>query len=320
MAPERDKSRRFLEVALIAIVLGTAALFEKIPGYKLVALHLFYLPVILGGFFLGRYYAGILALLCVLCTSICTALNLADVALFTPPIIVGLMIAVWAGTLGLSSLLVGTLSDDRLAKIRDLHEAYVGVVEVLAKYLQSANPRLKVRSVRVAELCHKVAQELHLSPREADDIRVAALLRDLGKIEVTTRVIHKAVDLLEEDGNVDPHGTFQGIDLVNSLASVLRGAFPLILNQDEAELHFPETGDDAGRAAVPIGVQVIRTVQAYDDLLESEATARSLMPSEVRQELQKSPTLAPYTEVLLALERVLNKSRTGPGRRAVSPN
>jgi HD-GYP domain-containing protein (c-di-GMP phosphodiesterase class II) len=257
-----DTSRRFLEIALIVIVLGTTALFEKIPGYKLVTLHLFYLPVILGGFFLGRYYAGVLALLCVLSTSICTALNLGDVALFTPPIVVGLMIAVWAGTLGLSSLLVGTLSDDRLAKMRDLHEAYVGVVEVLAKYLQSANPRLTVRSVRVAALCHKVAQELHLSPKEVDDIRVAALLRDLGKIEVTTRVIHKAVDLLEEDGAAQEQGTFQGIDLVNSLAPVLRGAFPLILNQDEAELHFPDTKDDPDLGGVPIGVQVFRTVLA----------------------------------------------------------
>ncbi len=314
-----DKNQRFLEIALIAVVLGTTALFEKMPGYKLVTLHLFYLPVILGGFFLGRYYAGILALLCVLATSICTALSLGDVALYTPPIIVGLMIAVWVGTLGLSSLLVGTLSDDRLAKMRDLHEAYVGVVEVLSKYLQSANPKLKVRSVRVAELCHKVAQELNLSAKEIDDIRVAALLRDLGKIEVTTRVINKAVDLLEEDRAAEQHGTFQGIDLVNSLASVLSGAFPLILNQDEAELMFPQTKDDPEIPAVPIGVQVIRTVQAYDDLVQGGSHAKGMLPSDIRQELQRNSMVAGSTQVLLALERVLNKGGAGMFREIARP-
>ena len=42
----------------------------------------------------------------------------------------------------MTALLVGSLSDERKAKVRELHEAYVGVVEVLSKYLQSANPRI----------------------------------------------------------------------------------------------------------------------------------------------------------------------------------
>jgi hypothetical protein len=43
-----------------------------------------------------------------------------------------------------------------------------GVVEVLSKYLQSANPRLKDRATRVAELCQKVAAEMRIPAQEID--------------------------------------------------------------------------------------------------------------------------------------------------------
>ena len=43
--------------------------------------------------------------------------------------------------------------------VEELHEAYVGVVSVLATYLQSANPNAKARSTRVAELSQAVATD-----------------------------------------------------------------------------------------------------------------------------------------------------------------
>lgn len=71
---------------------------------------------------------------------------------------------------------------------------------------------------------------------------------------------------------------------------------------------------------MPIGVQVIRTVLAYDDLMQGTARARGLLPSQIRQELQKNPLVARSTPVLLALERVLNKSGAGVGLEAVCRN
>ena len=44
-----------------------------------------------------------------------------------------LTLAIWSGVLGLASILTGTLSDERTAKITELHDAYVGVVEVLSR-------------------------------------------------------------------------------------------------------------------------------------------------------------------------------------------
>ncbi|MBM80314.1 MAG: hypothetical protein CMJ78_06935 [Planctomycetaceae bacterium] len=180
-----DYNTLVVESCLLLVMIGLTCLMYRTSGYKLVVLNLFFLPIVLAGFFLGRYRAGVLAFFSVIAVSVVTALNVMGFAAFTSPIVIALAITIWGAVLGLTAILVGTLSDKRTAKIVELHEAYVGMVEVLSRYLQSANPRLKARSERVAEVSERVAKELKLSAKEIDDIRVAALLHDVGSIEIT---------------------------------------------------------------------------------------------------------------------------------------
>ena len=109
------------------------------------------------------------------------------------PLVMWLTLAIWSGVLGLASILTGTLSDERTAKITELHDAYVGVVEVLSRSLNSANPNANNQATKVSLLSQKVAVRMGLPDKEADNIRVAALLQDINDIEVTARVIRKAV-------------------------------------------------------------------------------------------------------------------------------
>ena len=136
------RTTAFVEILLSLTCVGLTTLLYLMQGHKMVILNLYFLPIALGGFVLGRYCAGVLALLSALCASVVAALYLTEftLAISTPATILSL--AVWAAVLGLVSLLIGTLSDDCRGKMQELHEAYVGVAEVLAQYLQGANPRL----------------------------------------------------------------------------------------------------------------------------------------------------------------------------------
>ena len=86
----------------------------------------------------------------------------------------------------------------------ELNEAYIGVIEVLSRYLQSADQELPARSIRVAELSRAVGQEMKLTTRQLDDIRVAALLHDIEHLEITAKVIEKAVGRLEQQSKSTP--------------------------------------------------------------------------------------------------------------------
>lgn len=299
-----DKDEQVLEIALIIVTMGLTCLMWRLTGYKLVVLNLFYLPVVLAGFYLGRYRAGILASFAVIAASIVTATNLTDFSAFSSPLVIGLAVTLWAAVLGLVSLLVGTLSDERNRTLRDLHEAHVGVVEVLARYLQSAHPKLKDRSKRVAELSEAVARELKLPTRDCDDIRVAALLYDMENIEITARVIRKAVGDLETQQDQEQH-SFHGSELAHSLGMVLSGAFPLLMSQGDAE----PLGQHPVPAAIPLGAHIIRAVRAYDSYVYEQkwglgdGSASVDAISELRRDVD-----ADHPEhVVEALERVVHK-------------
>jgi len=297
----------YLEVSLVVITIGLTVLMWQIAGFKLVVLNLFYLPVVLAGFFLGRYRAGALAFFSVIAVSVVTAVRLTDFAAFSSPIVIGLSVTLWAAVLGLTAIVVGTLSDERANMLSDLHEAHVGVVEVLAQYLQSAHPKLKARSQRIAELSQSVAQAMGLPPRECDDIRVAALLYDMENIEITAKVIRKAVDDLETQQAAQPH-SFQGAELAHSLGTVLSGAFPLLMCQSESEV----LGQHSQQRETPVGAKIICAVRSYDRMSREMSLRESVdrnSDDSLVDELRRDFDASHSEEVLDALSRVLMSKR-----------
>jgi hypothetical protein len=304
-----SRQQRFLEIALILIIVALTCLLYIVNGFKMVVLNLFYLPVVLAAFFLGRYRAGVLGLLCVISASVVTILDLGNFAAFSSPIAVVLAVTIWGAVLGLNALLVGTLSDERADKLRELHDAYVGVVEVLSRYLNSADPRMKDRARRVSELSQQVAARMKLSDREIDDIRVASLLQDVENIEITAKVIRKAMGNLKDttDGDTTEH-TFHGSDLMQSLGSVLTGALPLLLDTDDG-LSFDVSEESITRAPDgPFGAKVIRTVNRFDTLMHDEpgvtgpADAIAVLRDEVEGDHHPA-VLHALTQVVLAPSR-----------------
>jgi hypothetical protein len=294
-----------LETLLVLTCIALVSLLYFMQGYKIVILNLFFLPVVLAGFFLGRYRAGILALLCVISSSMIVVLCMDEITGPTSPLIIALVLAVWGAVLGLSAIMVGTLSDDRTSKLEELHEAYVGVVEVLVQYLQSANPGLRAESTRVAELGREVAFEMNLSFRQIDDICVAALLHDVGNIEVTTRVIRKAVTNFEDD-RCGGQSTFHGMDLMLSLGTVLRGAIPLLLKQPDLAGE-NDIGRDAGLTESPIGAQILAAVRDYVSLVQPPLGGARFTPVQAIQELRRDRANNYQATVLNALQRVITR-------------
>lgn len=291
------KNDRALEVMLIVVTAGLAAVLYSTDGMKMVALNLFYLPVVLAGFFLGRYRAGVLALLSVVVATIVVAQDLRGFANSQSPLTVGLAITLWGAVLGLTALLVGTLCDDLVNKAVEAHEAHVGVVEVLARYLQAANPHLESRAKRIANLAEKVARKMRLSSKEIDDIRVAALLMDIENIEITARVIKKAVGEIEDRS--EQQRTFHGSELVQSLGPALSGAFPILLSQTQHEARGPQ------EAELPFGARIIQSVRSYVELADDPWETGDSAPLDLLNQLQADSGIEHHPAVLHALQSVV---------------
>jgi len=306
MDTEPRREKRILEIMLIVLMLGMTTLYYKLGEHQLVALNLFFLPVVLGGYYLGRANAGVLALCCALFVTIAATLSSTGFVGYDSPVMMGLALTIWAAVLGLTALLVGTLCDERARTVNELQKAYVGIVDVLSRYLQSADPQVKARSTRVAELSQMVAQELRLSRKQIDDIRVAALLHDLASIEITAHLISNAVSALEAGPAQGRKYTFLGADLVHSLGSVLDGALPLLASQLDGVQDCLPSNEDIRHDRVPLGAKIISAVRAYDALTSADASLPRLTPDDALNELRTER--AGHDDLFDALERAVRES------------
>jgi len=318
MKGKTSQDHRFFEVMLILIVLAMTCLLYQMQAHKMVILYMFFLPVVLSGYFLGRSASAVLAVFSTVSVAIAIALDSTGFASYTSPVMIGLVVTVWAGILGLTALLVGTLCDERAAKVNELHAAYLGVVEVLAKYLQGASSRGKARSVRVAELSQSVAEKLRLSQKQIDDTRVGALLYDVGNVEITTKLISKAVDTLESGAGSDQKHTFRGMELVHSLEPVLRDAIPLLMNQDDAVQDYID--DESGDLPrdMPIGAQIIRAARAYDQLVcDGSGSERGMTPAEAVATLRRDTSARHNSLVLEALKSLVAEPMPKPAEQHI---
>lgn len=299
---DQAKDRRRVEWMLVVVTLGLVCLLGMTVASKAVVLNLFYLPVVCAGFFLGRYRAGALAFLSVIAASVVVMSDVRAFAISTEPVVVLLTLSIWGAVLGLTAVFVGTLSDDRHAKGAEAREAYLGVVEVLSAYLQAVNPRLQSRARRVAELSEKVGRKLRLSDQEVDNIRVAAIMLDMESLEITSRVIRKAVDEIEDDPGLR---TLPGSELVNSLGRVLTGAFPIAQSVVQSD-DFSGRQMDQSR---PLSAEVIRTVRAYLKLQHRPLPAQNGGEFDVFAELEADDVLGVPTAVIDALRLVTETER-----------
>ena len=151
---------------------------------------------------------------------------------------------------------------------------------------------------------------MKLSRKDIDDIRVGVLLSDLGNVEITTQLINKAISTLEAGPESLKRRTFLGMELVQSLGSVLHDAVPLLADQDECGRDGLAIEDDLKCHDVPLGVRIIRTVRAYVEQITSGAGRPGLDPDEALAELRGDSDRDHDKAVVEALARVIRRSRS----------
>ena len=174
---------KHFEKILILIILVAAFVGTYLIEEKAIVLNFFYLPVIATGYFLGRRLG--------LLTAVFSILVIVISALLFPQRFFGgqdllsifSQLLSWGGFLILASIAVGTLYEQSEERLRDLKNAYIGVLEVLSKYLESTDRYTKGHSVRVSELAMEIAVAMELPRNVVENVRVAGLLHDIGKID-----------------------------------------------------------------------------------------------------------------------------------------
>lgn len=166
--------------------------------------------------------------------------------------------------------------DERTADLKKAHVSllhandklksnFLTSIKVFSNVVEMRGDKLVGHSRRVADLSRKIAKKLNLDTREAQEIFVAALLADIGKIGFSDELLATPVNQMngEQLGHFHKH-TLRAEQLLMPLQD-LQGAAKIIRAQHE---RFDGRGFPDGLVGenIPIGARILSLASDYDNL------------------------------------------------------
>ncbi len=296
---------RHFEKILVGVILIAAFAGTYLVEEKFIILNFYYLPVLIAGYFLGRRMGVLTSVFSILAVLICV-LVFPERFFNSKEILQGIaQLSSWGGFLILASFLVGTLYEQNEQRLKELKNAYIGVLEILSKYLESTDGYTKGHSVRVAELATEIATAMELHRPVVENIRAAGLLHDIGKTEISGEILRKAAELSSEEREIMNSHSFKGAYILSAVGSVLKEVVPIVVAHHK---YFVETLEGNGdKLKIPLGARIIAVADAFDAMTTDRPYRKGMQPWEALQEIQAKTGLQFDPEVVYAFKQVVSE-------------
>lgn len=155
------------------------------------------------------------------------------------------------------------LHTDRLEN--EIDEAHRAALRILAEALEASDPLRRREAAAAVMLARILCRRLELEPAEEELVTSATLVRDVGHIGISERVLHKPGPLSPEERSVVELHPRIGFNLLNHVTA-LRGVGLAVLYHHE---RFDGSGYPAGLAAdaIPRSARVLAVVDAYSAMI-----------------------------------------------------
>ena len=297
-----DHFERILVVVILAVVAASHFWFAR--GTPI--LFFYFLPALVAGYVLGKRNALMTAILSVLAVAFAFIIYPDS---FMPrydesaKLMVALDLGAWAGFLILAALVTGQLYEDKENRIDELKSAYIGILEVLARYLESPEGPAKGHCLRVANLSAEIAVAMGLPRVTVDNVHAAALLHDIRMTGdgISGDVIHRAAMLSEDQEALKEHAG-KTSEILTSVGTVLKEAVVLIRYHSEQAAAGTQTGVSE---EVPLGARIVAVADVYDELVTGKPYASGRAPWVAVKEIEKGAGQRFDPQVVEALKSVI---------------
>jgi len=166
---------------------------------------------------------------------------------------------------------------------QELEEAYIATVQVLAAAIDARDPYTLGHSTRVAGLSMKVGQALGLGKKELDDLEIACLFHDVGKIKTPDIILNKRSKLdTSEYGQMMNHPEI-GAEILSKAPSLVK-YIPAVKHHHE---WYNGEGYPEGlrKDQIPFSASIIAIADAYDAMTSQRPYRNALSEEEAIKEL-----------------------------------
>ena len=294
------------ELLLILSIVASAGLINLLIAGQRMALTVYNLPTLFAAYYFGRrraVEASVASILIVLWLHIMhpAILGRADNTLLSWS-----DLCIWAGFLMISAYVTGTLYEHGQRRLRELRETYYGVLQILNQFI-SNDKFTQNHSYRVSLYATQIAEEMGMREDRLEDVRAAALLHDIGKLDMSRDILYKAARLTEAEMSQIRGHVHKGIELLSPVGGSLQRILPIVLahhDRFDGTGYHPTKGEE-----IPIEARIISVADVYDAMVSDRPYRKGMSPFEARDTISKGAGKDFDPRVVRAFEAAFRKQR-----------
>lgn len=296
------------ELWLVFSLFVISALCNFLIANRGILLSFYTFPTLFSAYYYGKRHATLTALASVLLVVLTTFVNpnLFDHGTETLSSQKWFDIGVWGGALILTAFAMGALYDRNASRMRELRETYHGVLMILRHFI-SKDTYTQNHSYRVSIYAARIASEMGFDDERIEDVRAAALLHDIGKLDISREILYKAARLTATEYTEMREHVTRGVNLLEPVGGSLRRVLPIILAHHD---RFDGTGySDRAGDEIPLEARILAAADAYDAITSDRPYRKGSSPYEAREILERGAGREFDPDVVAAFVRAFRKQQ-----------
>lgn len=271
------------ELWVVLSLFSIALLLNHLVASQRMVLGLYTLPTLGSAYFYGRRHATLTAVASILLVVLLVYYQDSSSITQPPETLLSfdrwVDLTMWGGTLMVTGYLMGTLYEHKNAQLQELRDTYHGVLMILRHFI-SKDKYTENHSYRVSVYATRLAACLDLSPARIEDVRAAALLHDIGKLEISRDLLYKAAKLTREEYQEIQKHVPKGVAILEPVGGSLRRVIPIILahhDKFDGSGYHPTRGEE-----IPLEARIISVADVYDSLTSDRPYRKAMSPYDAR--------------------------------------
>lgn len=274
------------ELWLIFSLFCIAGLLNYFLASQRMLLDLYILPAVFSAYVYGRRHAVLTAVASVFLVLLLVWFKPEVVAEGASPVYGAMWfeLVVWGGVLVLVAYAMGTLYERNKRNLGELRETYHGVLMILQQFI-AKDKYTQNHSYRVSIYARTIAAQIGLDTERLEDIRAAALLHDIGKLDTGRELLYKAARLTDAEYRQMQEHVDKGMQLLAPVGGSLRRVLPIILSHHDkfdGTGYHPRRGDE-----IPLEARILSVADVYDALTSDRPYRQAMSPFDAKEIIRK---------------------------------
>ena len=277
------------ELWLLLSLFTICLILNLVVDAERMVLSFYTLPTLASAYYYGRRHATLTAFGSVLLVVIMTLYNptLFASSNAAPLPVVSMRwldVTIWGGVLIVTGYSMGMLCDHKSAQVDELRETYHGVLMILRHFV-AKDKYTENHSYRVSIYAATIATDMGLSSDRIEDVRAAALLHDIGKLDISRELLYKAARLTKDEYDQVQQHVPRGVKLLEPVGGSLRRILPIVLahhDKFDGSGYNPTRGDE-----IPLEARILSVADVYDSLTSDRPYRKAMSPFEAKDIITK---------------------------------